>query len=465
MAEQPNMERLPGAGGLGFEEELWVQKFLRKVPLRTKGTDWYVHNAKAWSSVESERFHPVAKMLLPRGQRSVKNIMAIIAGAQADRQLREGEEFVGAMVMDRETRTVFVNCQNGVLKVSKECVELMPHDQMVQNTRDGSGRLFMACLDAEWRGEWTAGMAPLFMKTLWEALPDAQDRALQQWFSGYILYPACEHEVCLISYGDAGTGKSTISDAVMAVIGGSPLKTVLSLAQLCAEGQGGYSLPSLQYACVNMGTELDTVDMKDSSNVKRFVSGEPVEVRSIYGKPFPMLSHVKLWFNSNSLPRFKNGTDAELRRVRFLRFSQKVAEQDKDRGLKAKLVEERNGVLSWMIEALQAILGGMTCPLGGKDSNEIKTRFALANDPVGAFCDQCCVFGPGHEETKEAIYAAFSDFMGGHGFAVKTKDALFRRFYERNPHVEVDRRKAGEERVYWLKGVSLRKEAAAVAVA
>ena len=103
MADDPKMERVPGAGGLGFEEELWVQKFLRKVPLRTKGTDWYVHNGKAWSSMEAERFHPVAKMLLPRGQRSVKNIMAIIAGAQADRQLREGEEFVGAMVMDRET--------------------------------------------------------------------------------------------------------------------------------------------------------------------------------------------------------------------------------------------------------------------------------------------------------------------------------------------------------------------------
>jgi len=185
-------------------------------------------------------------------------------------------------------------------------------------------------------------------------------------------------------------------------------------------------------------------------------------VRSIYGKPFPMLSHVKLWFNSNSLPRFKNGTDAELRRVRFLRFSQKVAEKDRDRGLKAKLVEERHGVLSWMIEALQAILGGMTCPPGGKDSNEIKTRFALANDPVGAFCEEYCVFGPEEEETKENIYVAFGDFMASNGFATKTKDALFRRFYERNPHVVVERRrvKGSEEKVFWLKGVSLREDTA-----
>ncbi len=148
MADEPKMELVPGAGGSGFDEEAYVAKFLRQVPLRTKGTDWYVHNGKAWSSVESERFHPVAKRLLPRGQRSVKNIMAIIASAQADRQLREGEKFVGAMVMDRETGTVFVNVQNGVLKVTKDSVVLLPHDQMVQNTRDGSGQLFMACLDA-----------------------------------------------------------------------------------------------------------------------------------------------------------------------------------------------------------------------------------------------------------------------------------------------------------------------------
>lgn len=89
----------------------------------------------------------------------------------------------------------------------------------------------------------------------------------------------------------------------MAVIGGAPLKTVLSLAQLCAEGQGAYSLPSLKRAIVNYGGEIDT---KDSANIKLISSGESFEVRSIYGQPGPMtdctvkLCSCKRWASSTN---------------------------------------------------------------------------------------------------------------------------------------------------------------------
>jgi P4 family phage/plasmid primase-like protien len=449
---EPAMERIAGAGGPGFEEEMYVAKFLRRVTLRTSGTDWFVYNGRSWDSIESDKYHPQVKRLLPRGMRSVKNIVAVIGGAQSDRQLEPGEEFASATVLDREKREVYVNCQNGVLRVGAESVALIPHGSPdIKNH-------FAGCLSAEWRGEYLDEMTPLFGRVVCEALPDEGDRALQHWFAGYLLYPGCEHEVCLINYGEGGTSKSTISDAVMAVIGGSPLKAVLSLAQLCAEGQGAYSLPALKPALVNMGTELDTVDIKDSSNLKRIVSGEPIEVRSIYGKPYPMTSTVKLWFNSNSIPRFKNGTDAELRRVRFLRFMVKVAEESKDRDLKAKLAEERHGIFSWMVQSLQYLLKGVPCPEGGRHSREIKVRFALANDPVKAFGEECCVFGPEEEEPREAIFAAFAEFMASWGFAPKRKDDLFRRFYERYPQVRPVRKrvkKDSEERVIWLKGVSL----------
>ena len=441
------MERISGAGSPTFDEEVYVAKFLRKVELRTQGTEWFVNRGKAWNKVEAARFHPVVKRLLPRGMRSVKNIMAVIAGAQADRQLDEKEEFVSAVVMDREKKIVWVNCENGVLQVGENSVSLAAHGT--------TPHLFTACLTAEWRGEYVEEMAPLFAKVLMEALPEKDDRDLQHWFAGYILYPGCEHEVCLVNYGEGGTSKSTISDAVMGVIGGSPLKTVLSLAQLCAEGQG-YSLPSLKRALVNMGTEVDTLDTRDSSNVKRIVSGEPIEVRSIYGEPGPMTSTVKLWFNSNTIPRFKNGTDAELRRMRFLRFTVKVPEVRKDRKLKAKLVEERHGIFSWMVLALQSILKGEVCPEGGGASRQIKDRFALANDPVKAFGDECCLFGPGEEQPKEEIWEAFNAWMDAWGFPRKSQESLFRRFYERFPTVRAVRKRVGDKRPHWLVGVSLK---------
>ena len=56
----------------------------------------------------------------------------------------------------------------------------------------------------------------------------------------------------------------------------------------------------------------------------------------------------KLMFLANSLPRFKHGTDAELRRARFLRFD--VLPTEKDVTLKSKLTSERDGIFLWMVE-------------------------------------------------------------------------------------------------------------------
>ncbi len=449
----PKMERIPGAGGKGFDEELYVQKFLRQVQLRTQKAEWFVHTGKAWEIIEPERFQPVVKQLLPRGMRSAKNIMAVIAGAQADRQLKKGEGFVSAVVFDRADHAVWVNCQNGVLKVGDDSVSLCPHGS--------TPHLFSAYLNAEWRGEYLDEMTPLFGQVVCDALPDNQDRALLHWFSGYLLYPSCKHEIILINYGGGGTGKSTISDAVMAVIGGAPLKTVLSLAQLCAEGQGAYSLPSLKRAIVNYGGEIDTVDTKDSANIKLISSGESFEVRSIYGQPGPMTDcTVKLWFNSNTIPRFKNGTDAELRRLRFIHFTRAVSEERKDRELKAKLVEERHGVFSWMVQSLQFILRGGVCPEGGGDSTQIKQRFALANDPVRAFGEACCVFGPDEEEPKQVVADAFGAFMDSWGYPPRRKEDMFRKLYERFPGVHPVRKRidGADERQHWLVGISLKEQ-------
>lgn len=181
----PKMERIPGAGGKGFDEELYVQKFLRQVQLRTQRAEWFVHTGKAWEIIEPERFQPVVKQLLPRGMRSAKNIMAVIAGAQADRQLKKGEGFVSAVVFDRADHAVWVNCQNGVLKVGDDSVSLCPHGS--------TPHLFSAYLNAEWRGEYLDEMTPLFGQVVCDALPDNQDRALLHWFSGYLLYPSCKH--------------------------------------------------------------------------------------------------------------------------------------------------------------------------------------------------------------------------------------------------------------------------------
>lgn len=441
------------AGKDQFNEELYARKFLRRVKLRTHEKEWYVWDGKAWSLRKSAHFEPIAMSVLPKKFKTLKAMNAIMGHAAAIQQLGLEQEFFGAIRWDRKREQVMINCNNGILTVSEVRCTLRDHDPEM---------LFTATLNADWEDkEWTPALTPLFSKLIEEALPEPDDRALQQWWSGYLLYPSCNHELCLISYGAAGTGKSTVSDALTNVLGKEPLKTVLSMAQLCSEGQGAYSLPSLRLAAVNMGTELDTVDVGDSANFKRIISGEPIQVRPIYGAPYPMTSTVKLWFNANSLPRFRHGTDAELRRTRFLCFKHKP--KFKDETLKEKLAAECNGLLAYMVAGLQEILSGSPAPEGGPDSVRLKSRFAISNDPVTAWANECVTFDHTEEVMKDDVWESFNGFLNSWGFPEKNKAFLFRQFFERFPDVKAHRVEKDQKRAdgstrgvgHWLKGVRL----------
>ena len=108
--------------------------------------------------------------------------------------------------------------------------------------------------------------------------------------------------------------------------------------------------------------------MADSSVFKSLVSGEPIEVRKIYGRPGMMRITCKLWFLANNLPRFKHGTAAEVRRLRFLNFSRKPGKPDNS--LKQRLQHECNGIFNWMVLRLFELLKLKQLPEGGRREHQ-----------------------------------------------------------------------------------------------
>jgi P4 family phage/plasmid primase-like protien len=434
---------MPNGGKDKFDELKFAQSFMRKAPkIIARGDDWFAYDGKAWRPTQRDRFSSTAMDVLPAQHRLARHAEAVLKHVHMTAQL-SGEDEMGSAVKFDDTGCVLVNVHNGVLRVSESGVELLPHSADYH---------FTGCLAASWHEDEVTD-APLFKAVLSQSFSDIKDVMLFQWFAGYCLYPDCkQHEVFLICYGPGGTGKSTLADAVVSAFADDVLVTRLSLAQICSSGAGSYSLPSLQTALVNLGTELDTVEMDESANFKQLVSGEPIVARSIYGKPFKMETTCKLWFLSNALPRFKSGTDAEYRRARFLAFNKKPA--TKDPTLKDRLREERDGILRWIIDGLQAILGGISAPYGGEASREVMGRFEISNDPVGSFVKQECALDSNSEESKDDVISAFSEFLDAHQFPHKTKEYFFRALYERNPSITVVRYK-NKKPAHYLRGIRL----------
>jgi len=407
-------------------------------PIKTVGSDWFAYNSGAWQKIHRATLRPKAQEVLPPAIRTARREATLLDHLEGRCQVAR-DAFRGFIRFD-DAGAILINSANGIVRVTaNQSPELLPHSDEHLFTHQTAAK-FDPHLGAA-----------LFKKTLGELLPDVLDRDLLQLCFGNFLLPDCRFEVALVCYGEAGGGKSTISEPVSAALG-ADLVARLSMSQIC--DSRSYHLPKLRFAAVNLGTELDVIAIDESANFKTIVSGEPVEARPIYGEPFTMQTACKLWFLANGLPRFKNGTEAELRRTRFIRFDRRP--DVKDVTLKSRLLAERDGVFNFMLEGLQRLLTVSEIPLGGAESQSVHARFKVSNDPLGTFVAQNCEFDAEARESMTALQSAFNSFSEGHGLPVQFGDWFFKRLYERFTNLKQIRPSIGGERVRCIAGIKLK---------
>lgn len=418
-----------------FEELLYAEKLRKKMPpVRVVVDDWHAYDGAAWVESTRHEFLPLALSTCPKRYRKARHAANLLDHLEAESQVKP-ESLIGfhKFVTHEDTsRSILINAANGVVRI-------WPGGEVTLEKHDPEFG-FTSHAEAKWD---EAAKCELFEQVHAQSLPDVQDRLLNQVFCGNILWPSAEFEVAMISYGRAGTSKSTIAEAVAFALA-SPeargsLVSSLSMTQIC--DSRSYSLPKLKFASLNLGTEVDTIDLDESTNFKQLVSGETLEVRQIYGKPGPMRSSVKLWFLANILPRFKTGTDAELRRLRFVQYE--VVPEKRDPSLKVRLRAERDGIFRWMVEGLVMLQRENGVPHGGDKSRKIVEKFSISNDPVGWFIRNRCELGREHKVKKEWMKAAFIGFLEDHGLPEQFEGYFFRRLYERFPEVSPLRQRAG----------------------
>lgn len=424
-----------------FNEYQATQLFLARMqPFQCIGSQWFVYRDGAFEPTSRDTFRPISQSVIPHLQRTERRERAILNHAEGARQVAE-DSLRGFYYQDG-SRTL-INCANGVLCIEPDKLpQLRPHDP---------GHRFTLRTAAAFVPEAGCGR---FAALVAEALPDAADGELLQMLAGSFLLPDSRFEAAGVCYGAAGTGKSTLGEGIATALG-ELLVTRLTMSQLC--DPKGYHLPSLRHAAVNLGTELDSLEVEDGGVFKALVSGEPIQARAIYGAPFVMRTSAKLLFLSNDLPRFKNGTDGELRRMRFLRFDLKPARPDTT--LKNQLAAERDGIFAWMVSGLLSLLRAGQMPQGGEHSLRALDRFAVNNDPVASFISGRCELTPHAIEEKTHIVEAYGEYLDDNGLPETLKASFLRHLYARFPRVRSVRGVGRHDRRPKLAGIRI-KEAA-----
>lgn len=193
---------------------------------------------------------------------------------------------------------------------------------------------------------------PLFLKYLNRVIPDKQCQMVLAEYIGYIFTKNLKLEKALILYGNGANGKSVFFEIINALLGKQNISSY-SLQNLTKSDS--YQRAELQNKLLNYASEIN--GKLEASIYKQLVSGEPVDARHIYGKPFTMSNYAKLMFNCNELPKDIEFTHAFFRRFLIIPFNQTIPESEQDPELAKKIIEtELDGFFIWVLEGLKRIL-------------------------------------------------------------------------------------------------------------
>jgi len=265
-----------------------------------------------------------------------------------------------------------------------------------------------------------AATCPIFEKYLLRVLPDESSRRVLQEFAGFI-FTKLNLEKCLVLTGGGGNGKSVFMNILCALTGRENTLNY-SLGLFSHE----YNRAKLTNVLVNYSSEKG-FDLNPDT-FKALISGEPLQAREIYQRPFTLYNKAKFITNCNELPRETESTEAYFRRFLIVPFDVKISDDEKDISLADKIIStELPGVFNWLLEGLKRILRQQRFSYCAK-AEQALGEFRKQSDSVQLFVEEQN-YQPS-ETNKEALsdlYNSYKNFCRDDGYKPVGKNKFSQR--------------------------------------
>ncbi|QDA62492.1 DNA primase [Hymenobacter jejuensis] len=259
-----------------------------------------------------------------------------------------------------------------------------------------------------------AATAPQWQSFLNRVVPDVASQKLLAEYIGYVFASPSQLklEKVLLLYGTGANGKSVFFEVVNALLGPENISNY-SLKSLT--GDPAYSRAHLGTKLVNYASELN--GRLEADTFKQLVSGEPVEARLPYGQPFILTDYAKLIFNCNELPSEVEQTPAFFRRFLIVPFPITIPEEEQDKTLATKLIqEELPGVFNWVLDGLKRLQAQQRFS-DCEAARQQLDLYKLQTDSVKLFLDEFeYTASPRLYEHTAVVYSNYRQFCTDFGY-------------------------------------------------
>jgi putative DNA primase/helicase len=271
-------------------------------------------------------------------------------------------------VAEPRARPFMMNFPNGTLEIAGEGLTWRPH------RKEDLLTYVMGC------NYEPSATANKFQEHLDRVLPPKESQANLAEFFGTV-FTDHRHEKALVLYGDGNNGKSVTIDIIAAAIGEYNV-THQSMESLNSE----YYRASLAGFVLNIVSEIGRSPRADI--LKKIVSGEPVDARLPYGKPFILRKSPRLAFSCNELPQDVEHSDAFFRRLLIIPFTERIHPMERVPGLAKEIIEsELSGVINWILVGLRRFIAQRGFTTNQAADAAVK-EYRLDSDSVALFIQQ-----------------------------------------------------------------------------
>jgi P4 family phage/plasmid primase-like protien len=307
-----------------------------------------------------------------------------------------------------------LNCSNGT--VDLRTGELREHAR-----EDLITKLVPIEYDAE-------AMAPTFVAFLERILPSEELRKFVQRVFGYAALGVVTEEILVIFHGTGDNGKTTLVNVTLEALGDYAIQAARDLL-LAKRSTHPTELTDLFGTRFVACTETDDGRRLAEALVKQLTGRERIRARGMREDFWEFNPTHTVFLSTNHKPEVRGTDHAIWRRIRLVPFEVKIPEEEKDKGLAAKLAEELPGILAWIV---RGCLEYQREGLGEPEKVEKATAgYRAEMDVLAAFIEDRCVLQAGAEAPATPLYKAYREWCEEAGEQPEKQTAFGRRLGER----------------------------------
>lgn len=322
--------------------------------------------------------------------------------------------------------------KNGVIDLSNGT--LRPHDKKYKAT---------VMIPVEYNSRIQCPVIDTFISQVVEQ----KDRLLLYEIPAWCLMRDSRIQRLVLLLGEGANGKSTYLEMVRKFLGQDNC-SAYSMQYLV---DNRFATAGLFGKLANIHADLPSSALRQTAQLKMLTGGDAIEAEKKFKDSFSFVNTAKLIFSANQPPEINEDTLAVWRRFLVVdfpyRFMGKSA--DKDMIIKLTTPSEFSGFLNKVLMGMQRLKKNNDFSYE-RSVEDTRAKYMLKANPVEAFVDMCCDFGPWGIIAKEDLYQAFQKFCEEHKLAGMNKKAFGHKLKQAH------RYDLSEERGMW-RGISLKQ--------